>query len=62
MNPDIKNKLLFLIKIANEQGVDVTSYNSFVNFLNNNRQYNTKCHLIPYKYLYGSLVREAIST
>lgn len=61
MNQDIKNRLLCLIKTASKNGVNVEDYNSFVNYLRQNKEYNIKCHLIMYKYLYGSLIREAIS-
>jgi hypothetical protein len=61
MNKEIKDRLLHLIREAKVNGVDVISYKSFAKYLKHNHEYNMKCQLIPYKYLYGSLVKEAIS-
>ncbi len=61
MNKELKNRLLPLIREANENGVDIISYKNFTDYLKDNHEYNMKCHLMPYKYLYGSLVKEAIS-
>lgn len=62
MNKELKDRLLPLIQEASKKGVNVISYKSFSEYLRHNREYNMRCHLMPYKYLYGSLVREAIYT
>jgi hypothetical protein len=61
MNKELKDRLLPLVREAKQNGVDVISYKSFTDYLKDNHEYNMRCHLMPYKYLYGSLIKEAIS-
>ena len=61
MNKEMKDRLFPLIREAKENGVDIISYKSFNDYLKDNQQYSMRCHLMPYKYLYGSFVKEAIS-
>lgn len=61
MNELTKNKLFMLLREAHDNHVNISSYKAFVVYLNENMEYNIKCHLMMHKYLYGSFVKEAMS-
>lgn len=53
------NRIILKLIEANHLAVDITSYKSFMTFLKENKEFNLRCRLIDYRYLYGSLVNQA---
>lgn len=53
------NKIILKLIEANASSIDITSYRSFMFYLKDQKEFNLRCRLIDYKYLYGSLVSQA---
>jgi len=53
------NKIILKLVEAKSLSVDIASYKSFMFYLRNQKEFNLRCVLIDYRYLYGSLVSQA---
>jgi len=59
INDKIYNRIILKLIEANASSVDIISYRSFMFYLRDQKEFNLRCWLIDYKYLYGSLVNQA---